>query len=746
MFLLVSLCNLRERFVDAFSTPENDAREPNASRPTMSRTIAASVYDAFVSTATLHGEMTRGFHHHNFVVPLTEPMAQVVDRPFGTQVTVRLRAPDVLPVVIRTWQDESQVLDALKGILPHAPECLAKSADSAVHSYVEGVPLSSVCQNGKPVDSLLIDGLATLLAQMVVVRKENLPRLPFDWPRDSDSRSFLRHLAELIDRDVRRANWPEFGALFAALGIPEDAILAFAERVPRMARRPFSLLHTDLHRDNLIFSYDGVPPFICVDWELASYGDPLHDLATHLVRMKYPADQLEEVKVAWRRAMSMVRPEAVVGMDEDLRHYLDFERAQSVYADVMRAARSLGVEREPVGLKEAAKSVSSAMIAACTPLRLDRLPDLAEIEGILRWWHAAGSRRRGGSVQGLSTVCWVSPGVFSEWQVNEMLEAEGAAAVEQVLKGTGHRNAVVQVRGRSVVVRRRLTSATRRERCFNDESIVLASLGQSQGVRAPRVLARGVSVPSDAFIVHSYGGPEGRPPEHPVDGLLPHEADDLVDQLAALTDVDVGLLMPRLKPGGFYPWLSEQLVELVGRLPDKSLRLARELGLPVAARLREILDRRDVTPRTSVLLHGDLNPWNLVRGARSGQLTIIDWEMAVVGDPLYDLVRHFHLTPNSAEIRQRMTHRWQKAMGGRDPRYIAGWKQDVRTYRWIELVRSAYIDLDRLVTGADLDAPNVQRAVDSYAVTLSGATAALGLHHRHMANPYLAVALSRRDH
>lgn len=55
-----------------------------------------------------------------------------------------------------------------------------------------------------------------------------------------------------------------------------------------MVSRPFSLLHTDLHRDNVIFSYHGDPPLICVDWELATYGDPVHDLATHLVRTAYP--------------------------------------------------------------------------------------------------------------------------------------------------------------------------------------------------------------------------------------------------------------------------------------------------------------------------------------------------------------------------------------------------------------------------------------------------------------------------
>jgi hypothetical protein len=65
-------------------------------------------------------------------------------------------------------------------------------------------------------------------------------------------------------------------------------------------------------------------------------------------------------------------------------------------------------------------------------------------------------------------------------------------------------------------------------------------------------------------------------------------------------------------------------------------------------------------------------------------------------------------------------------------------------YRWIETVRSAYVDLDRLVTGDSLDAPNVRRAVDTYAMTLATATASLGLGVKPT-NPYLAGALPRLD-
>jgi hypothetical protein len=138
-----------------------------------------------------------------------------------------------------------------------------------------------------------------------------------------------------------------------------------------------------------------------------------------------------------------------------------------------------------------------------------------------------------------------------------------------------------------------------------------------------------------------------------------------------------------------------------------------------------------------VLLHGDLNPWNMIR-REDGTLTLIDWEMAMVGDPLYDLVRHMHLTPTLPEIRTRLFDRWVQILPEDCTR---GWHLDWRVYRWIETVRSAYVDLDRLVTRDSLEAPNVSRAVDTYAMTLTAATATLGLKAKSTTNPYLALAL-----
>jgi hypothetical protein len=188
--------------------------------------------------------------------------------------------------------------------------------------------------------------------------------------------------------------------------------------------------------------------------------------------------------------------------------------------------------------------------------------------------------------------------------VKDALFLEGAAPASRVFKGTAHLNTVVRVPGTDfpVVVRRGVADVYRRERSFLSEHAVLQAIERSNAaVAAPRVLALGESHSEDRhadvlqgpFAIHTYEGPTDlrRLPDHPVDGLLPHEADGLIDQLRALTELDYTSIDPEAGEGAFYTWLSGQLVELVGKLPEKSRRVARFLGLPDAAGLRVLLAR-----------------------------------------------------------------------------------------------------------------------------------------------------------
>ncbi|MEU8687181.1 phosphotransferase [Streptomyces sp. NPDC048665] len=703
-----------------------------------------------------------GHHHDDHVLPLTEPAARLLGRAPGTPVTVRVRRAGAPAVVIRTWPGEPEILRAVGAVLPQVPHVLLEGADFTVLSHVAGT---------RPALPSATD-VAGLLAAVVQVRGSALPPLPAGRPGDhTDSQGFLRALAHQADQQIRRPNWRRYGGLFVALGVPEDALLRFAERVPAMTRRPYGLLHGDLHGGTLLVPASGAVPLTCVDWELAGYGDPLHDLAVHLVRMRYAEQRWREVVEAWEAAVRRVRPGAVAGLGKDLRHYVAFEHAQSLYAAVIRAARSLEDSFDRGRLEEATADVRTALRRGAAALRLGRVPERAEIERALfrRGVSSTASASPSAADSGARArgIGWIPdrrvpehPG-FPRSAVLDALALEGTAPAGRVFKGAAHLNTVLRVPGIGfpVVVRRAVTVVLRREPSFLSEHAVLAAIERSgAAVAAPRVLALGESHATDPahryrgdrFAVHTYEGGRdlGRRPEHPVHGLRPHEADCLVDQLAELTTVDYAEVDPVAgrsgfrdgRRSGFYDWLSGQLVALVAALPKESQQAARFLGLPDAPRLREILARHRVTDRDSALLHGDLNPWNLVRRDDGPALTLIDWELAVVGDPLYELVRHMHLTPTRPEIRDRMFRRWEARLPAR---FTKNWQEDWRVYRWIELVRSAYVDLDRLVTGAGLDAPNVRRALDSYGMTLAAAIASLGLSSRRRGDPRLPPAPAR---
>ncbi|MFD7444583.1 phosphotransferase [Streptomyces sp. NPDC059909] len=354
-------------------------------------------FDEFVRHAVRHGRMSSGHHHRNYRVRLTDAMAARVGREPGTQVVVRIPVPDALPVVVRTWRDESRILHAVRRSLVGIPEPLAARDGVAVHTFVEGSVLSRRCAGDSRVDADAVRALADVLARTVVVDRAGLPPLPDRWTEDGQS--FLRALAHRTDAQVRRPNLAEFGELFRRLGVAEDAMAHYAERIPSMSLRPFGLLHTDLHRDNVIVSDGPDASLVQVDWELATYGDPLHELATHVVRMRYPDDQVDEVTEAWAGAVDEVRPGASKGLESDLPHFLDFERGQSVYPDVMRAARSLGVQGAVVAqedLDRAVAAVARALDAARRPLELPEGPDEETIRDLLLWWH--GNRRAPGTL------------------------------------------------------------------------------------------------------------------------------------------------------------------------------------------------------------------------------------------------------------------------------------------------------------------------------------------------------------
>ncbi|MEU3190598.1 phosphotransferase [Streptomyces sp. NPDC006992] len=199
------------------------------------------------------------------------------------------------------------------------------------------------------------------------------------------SAGFLRELLAFTREHAHRARLPQFGPLFARLGIPPDVLgphSRLAAEAARLTDRPSCLLHGDLHRANFIV--DPADTLWTIDWELAAFGDPLYDLATHLYLMDYPPRQRARVVAEWRQAVTAVLPGADAGLADDLPRYLAYKRAQSVFADVVRQAVAIdtahGTPARAEQLGRTAKLVHDVLVRAAEPLELADVPSPGVIE------------------------------------------------------------------------------------------------------------------------------------------------------------------------------------------------------------------------------------------------------------------------------------------------------------------------------------------------------------------------------
>lgn len=68
-----------------------------------------------------------------------------------------------------------------------------------------------------------------------------------------------------------------------------------------------------------------------------------------------------------------------------------------------------------------------------------------------------------------------------------------------------------------------------------------------------------------------------------------------------------------------------------------------------------------LTPRPFCLLHADLHRENFILDPQN-RLWLIDWELAIVGDPLYDLATHLHLMRYPEPQERATVARWRMAV------------------------------------------------------------------------------------
>jgi hypothetical protein len=114
------------------------------------------------------------------------------------------------------------------------------------------------------------------------------------------------------------------------------------------------------------------------------------------------------------------------------------------------------------------------------------------------------------------------------------------------------------------------------------------------------------------------------------------------------------------------------------------------------AQLAETAGR--LTPRPFSLLHGDLHRDNFIV-TDDGVLWTIDWELAMIGDPLYDLATHLHLMHYPPDQAAWVTSRWREAAERARPGASLGLEQDLPRYLAYKRVQSVYTDIIREADG-----------------------------------------------
>ncbi|MGW1300580.1 phosphotransferase family protein [Streptomyces sp. NPDC002514] len=135
-------------------------------------------------------------------------------------------------------------------------------------------------------------------------------------------------------------------------------------------------------------------------------------------------------------------------------------------------------------------------------------------------------------------------------------------------------------------------------------------------------------------------------------------------------------------------------------------------------------------PRPFCLLHADLHRENFIVDAEQ-RLWTIDWELAMVGDPLYDLATHLHLMRYPARQSRTMTEQWCATAEAVRPGSSNGWRHDLGLLVDYKRAQSVFTDVIRtalsLDTGPDADWRRLVPAALRLRRILADAAVPLGL-------------------
>jgi aminoglycoside phosphotransferase (APT) family kinase protein len=289
--------------------------------------------------------------------------------------------------------------------------------------------------------------------------------------------------------------------------------------------------------------------------------------------------------------------------------------------------------------------------------------------------------------------------------------------------GFYNHNIRIDTDGGPVIVRIPIPGAASMDLTIWNEADVLTAVGPYLA-QVPRL--RHVHT-DPSFQLHEYiagdvvdtVAPRGTP-------LASRVLDDVIAFFAGLVAVPAAVLPatpPAWPADGDTPAFARRLSDITAGVYATYLptfgQLFTALGIPTDPLAPVLAEWPALTPRPFRLVHADIHRKNMID---TGQHTVfLDWELALLGDPLYDLAVHLHKMTYPPDQHDAVIHRW---VGAIPAACSTNWPADLTRYLTHERVKSAIVDTVRyttLLTTTDLTAAARQALLHKFTAKLNAA-------------------------
>ncbi|MFE8963316.1 phosphotransferase [Streptomyces iakyrus] len=276
--------------------------------------------------------------------------------------------------------------------------------------------------------------------------------------------------------------------------------------------------------------------------------------------------------------------------------------------------------------------------------------------------------------------------------------------VKGPLKGYHHETYVLALPGlaRAVKVREPQTEILWFDRrCFGSEEELLKVL-RAHLSRVPDIIDVG-GMALQAFIEGRTLGEHRRPGRRVTDAVFAQ----IVDVFRELVRVTPDMLSverrcedrDRAEDGDSDGFLDRLVAFVEKQVYERNYRafagLFHELGISEESfnlLRKHVLGLQE---RPFCLLHADLHRENFVLDPQQ-RLWVIDWELAMLGDPLYDLATHLYLMRYPADQERRMVREWCQVVEGVRRGSSSGWDRDLPVLLDFKRAQSVFTDVIRV--------------------------------------------------